>query len=182
MQIRISPENEAHWQTKGALAVRFETEGKDGSVEKEGTQETLLLVIGEREKMTRRKLMLLARRIVREALAKKFETIVLDFEQFRFPKITITDAELAELLAVNFLMAHFAFRDFLSVPKEGWPKVQAIVLVNAPHKEISTGVKRGVVIGEEVNRSRHIATMPGGEMTPEILATHAKNSVKGLPV
>lgn len=182
MQIRISPENEAHWQVKGALAVRFATEGKDGSVEKAGTQEALLLVIGEREKMTRRKLMLLARRIVREALAKKSETIVLDFEQFRFPKITITDAELAELLAVNFLMAQFAFRDFLSVPKEGWSKVQAIVLVNASHKAISAGVKRGIVIGEEVNRSRHIATMPGGEMTPEILALHAKNSVKGLPV
>jgi leucyl aminopeptidase len=43
-------------------------------------------------------------------------------------------------------------------------------------------IERGKVIGEEVNQSRHIATMPGGAMTPDILARHARATVKGLPV
>lgn len=182
MNIQISQESIGHWGKKGALAFRFEVTGKDGVVVSQGSKHTCVLVIGEPEKMTRRKLILLARRVVQEALAKKYAIVALDFKQFHFPKIVITDGELAELLAVNFLMAQFEFRDYLSKPKEGFPKLDTIVLMNADNKEIQTGIKRGIIIGEEVNRSRHIATMPGGEMTPEILARHARESVKGLPV
>src|SRR3990167_5391653 len=197
MDIRISRENMAYWAKKGALVFRFEATGKDGVIVSQGSKHTCVLKIDEPEKparhgsqakrsdsgvVTRRKLILLTRRVVQEALAKKYATVVLDFKQFHFPKISITDGELAELLAVNFLMAQFEFRDYLSKPKEGFSNVDTIVLINANNKEIQTGIKKGIIIGEEVNRSRHIATMPGGEMTPEILAKHAKESVKGLPV
>lgn len=167
---------------KGALAFRFEKDCKDGVIVSEGNRHTCILKIDEPEKMTRRKLILLARRVVMEALAKKYDVIVLDFRQFRFPKIVITDQELAELLVTNMLMAEYAFRDYLSRPKEGFPKLETAVFINAKNKEIQIGIKRGIIIGEEVNRSRHIATMPGGEMTPSILAKHAKVSMKGLPV
>ncbi|MDP2837827.1 MAG: leucyl aminopeptidase family protein [Candidatus Moranbacteria bacterium] len=167
---------------KTALWVRFEQEGKDGIVEMKNGESTLVLVIGEKKEMTRRKLILLARRVVREALAKKYTELAIDFKQFHFPQLKIAVTDLAELLAVNFLMAEFSFQEFLSVPKEGFPKLKTILLVNGDIKEIRVGVVRGVIIGEEVNRSRHIATMPGGEMTPEILVRHAKASVKGLPV
>lgn len=171
-----------YWAKKGALAFRFEATGKDGVVISQGNKHTCVLKIDEPKKVTRRKLILLTRRVVQEALAKKYETVVLDFKQFRFPKIVITDEDLAELLVVNFLMAQFAFRDFLTPPKEGWPEIKTIVLVHADTKEVKIGIERGRIIGEEVNRSRHIATMPGGHMTPEILAKHAEASVKGLPV
>ncbi len=167
---------------RGVLLVRFVEEGKDGIVEMRGEAETLVLVIGKREEMTRRKLMLLARRVVREALAKKYCELALDLKQFQFAHLKISPADLAELLAVNFLMAEFSFREFLTEPKEGFPKLQTIFLTNAGSKEIRSGIDHGIVIGEEVNRSRHIATMPGGAMTPEILARHAKAAVKGLPV
>ncbi len=198
MDIRISRENAAHWQKKGTLAFRFSPAGKDGVIVSQGGRDVCLLAIGERDKMTRRKLILLVRRMVAEAATKKYETIVVDFRDCRriasnctFPAIAgkvqssssvISDGELAELLAVNLLMAHFVFRDYLSAPKEGFPEVKTAVIVNASGKEIKHGIERGVIVGEEVNRARHIATMPGGEMTPDILAAHAKQSVKGLPV
>jgi leucyl aminopeptidase len=198
MNIRISRENAEYWQKKGALAFRFEfgTEGRDGVIAVQNGRHICTLSLGDKEKparntsvkntdvggMTRRKLILLARRVVFEALAKKFKTIVLDFRQFRFSKIKIIEDELAELLAVNFLMANFTFRDFLTKPKEGFSEVDSVVLVNANSKEIKSGIERGMIIGEEVNRARHIATMPGGNMTPAILAAHAKKSVKSLPV
>ncbi|MDO8565644.1 MAG: leucyl aminopeptidase family protein [Candidatus Moranbacteria bacterium] len=182
MDIRIARENMGYFTKKGALAFRFDATGKDGMVVSQGNKHTCVLKIDESEKVTRRKLILLVRRVVYEALAKKYTTVVLDFKQFRFPKIVITDEELAELMATNFLMAHFAFRDFLTKPKEGWPEIKTIVLTNAGTKEVKAGIERGKIIGEEVNRSRHIATMPGGHMTPEILAKHAEVSVKGLPV
>jgi len=170
---------------KDVLSVRFEEEGKDGVVEVKNGSETLVLVIGKREKMTRRKLMLLARRIVREALAKKYTLVSLDFKHFHFAHLKIEPADVAELLAVNFLMAEFSFREFLTAPKEGFPQIKTIFLSNVSlvsGKEVKEGIRRGVIIGEEVNRSRHIATMSGGEMTPDILARHARASVKGLPI
>lgn len=188
MDIRISRENTAHWQKRGALAFRFDAKGKDGVVISQGGKDTCILAIGDREKlarlggMTRRKLILIARRMVAEATTKKYETIVVDFGELRFSRLGIDDGELAELLAVNFLMAHFVFRDYLSKPKEGFSEVKTAVIANASGKDIRHGIERGIIVGEEVNRARHIATMPGGEMTPEILAAHAKQSVKGLPV
>lgn len=164
------------------LRVRFEQEGKNGVVEVKNDVETLVLTIGEREKVTRRKLMLLARRVVREALAKKYDAIVVDWKQFRFPHLKMTEADLAELLAVNFVMAEFSFQEFLTEPKEGFPKIKTIYLTDVSGKEVKDGIVRGMIVGEEVNRSRHIATMPGGEMTPDILARHARASVKGLPI
>ncbi len=173
---------EAGKTKKDVLHVRLEKEGKDGVIEVESGTSTLTFVIGERGKMTRRRLMLLARRVVREALAKKYGELVLDYRQFHFPHLKITSEDLTELLSVNFLMAEFSFREFLTEPKEGFPKIKTIFLTNASGKDAKAGIAHGMIIGEEVNRSRHIATMPGGEMTPEILARHARASVKGLPV
>lgn len=167
---------------KGILYVRFEKEGKDGVIEVKNGIETLVLVMGGQEKMTRRKLMLLARRIVREALAKKYEELAIDFKTFHFPQLKIAETDLAELLVVNFIMAEFSFRDFLTAPKEGFPQIKTIFLTGVSGKEIKESINRGVIIGEEVNRSRHIATMPGGEMMPDILARHARASVKGLSI
>ncbi len=167
---------------KGVLDVRLENEGKDGVVEVKNGEETLVLAIGEKSKTTRRKLMLLARRVVREALAKKYTEIAIDFKQFQFGHLKIAPADLAELLVVNFIMAEFSFQEFLTVPKEGFPTIKNIYLTGVESNVVKMGIARGMIIGEEVNRSRHIATMPGGDMTPEILARHARASVRGLPV
>lgn len=167
---------------RGALGVKLVEEGRDGVIEVKNGEETLVLAIGEKGKMTRRKLMLLARRVVREALAKKYSDLAIDFKQCQFGHLKIAPADLAELLAVNFIMAEFSFQEFLTVPKEGFPKMKNIFLTGVESKEVKAGIARGSIIGAEVNRSRHIATMPGGDMTPEILARHARASVRGLPV
>ncbi len=182
MRFKISRENVSYWQKKGTLAAVLAEEGKDGVLREQGGRATISLVVGKSDEMTRRKLILLARRIVREAIARKYKTIVIDFSSFRFPHLGMSDRDLAELLAVNCFLADFAFEDFLSEPKEGFVHVEEIVLVNAAGKEVRDGIERGQVVGEETNRSRHIATMPGGEMTPELLAKHVRASVKGLPV
>ncbi|MFZ3032048.1 MAG: leucyl aminopeptidase [Candidatus Moraniibacteriota bacterium] len=179
MNIKIAEKGK---MKKDVLMVRFAEKGKDGVVEVKNGIETLVLAIGKGQDMTRRKLMLLARRVVREALAKKYEEVVIDFQAFHFSHLKMAVVDLAELLAVNFLMAEFSFQEFLTVPKEGFPRIKNIFLTGVSGKEIKSGIERGMVIGEEVNQSRHIATMPGGAMTPEILARHARASVKGLPV
>ena len=152
----------------------------DGSVTERGGKSAMSIAI-DPAKMTRRKLILLVRRMVREAMAKKFRSVAIDAKQLAFPGATKDDKDLAELIASNLIMAGFEFRDFLSEPAGGWPEVETVSIINAS-KEFKAGIARGIVIGEETNRARHIANMPGGEMTPEILAKHAKQSVKGLPI
>lgn len=180
MDIRISKGTIADLGKKGALAFTFSKDGKDGSVTERGGKSAMSIAI-DPAKMTRRKLILLVRRMVREAMAKKFRSVAIDAKQLAFPGATKDDKDLAELIASNLIMAGFEFRDFLSEPAGGWPEVETVSIINAS-KEFKAGIARGIVIGEETNRARHIANMPGGEMTPEILAKHAKQSVKGLPI
>ena len=186
MRIKIEKGSAEEWQKKGVMGVALVTEGKDGVVRETDGRSVLEVVIGERAKMTRRALRVLIRRIVREALAKKYAKIAVDFSLFRFEHLQMEDADLAELLAVNARMADYTFRDFVTEPKEGWPSIVEILFTNVSQKiaqtKVTEGVRRGLIIGEEVNRSRHIATMPGGVMTPRVLARHARDSVKNLPV
>lgn len=179
MNIKIVDEKKVKSEV---LRVCLVEEGKDGAVVVADGVATLVLVIGERGKMTLRKLQLLARRVVREAMAKKYTEIGFDFREFHFAHLKIVPQDLAELLVVNMILADFSFQEFLTEPKEGFPKIKTVFLMNAQGTEVKAGITRGSIIGEEVNRSRHIATMPGGEMTPQILARHARASVKGLPI
>ncbi|MBI2439515.1 MAG: leucyl aminopeptidase family protein [Candidatus Moranbacteria bacterium] len=182
MNIDVSKKEVSWWKNKGMTPICFSEEGNEGIFREKGTRETLFFVTGKKKSMTRRTVALLARRAVREAALKKCKDIVFDVRQFRFPSVFMSERELGEWLAINFLMADFSFRDFLSQPKEGFLEIRTIVLAHATGKDFLSGVKRGIIIGEEVNRSRYISTMPGGEMTPKLLAKHARQSVKGLPV
>ncbi|KKQ87759.1 MAG: putative cytosol aminopeptidase, partial [Parcubacteria group bacterium GW2011_GWF2_38_8] len=47
---------------------------------------------------------------------------------------------------------------------------------------IQNAILKGAVIAEEVNKTRSLSNTPGGDMTPQILASKAKEAVKGLPV
>lgn len=158
------------------------TEKETDEVVRVGKREDIHLGIGLREKMTRRKWMLLPRRVVMLAQGRKIKEFTLDWKEWQFAHLAIDDGELAELFATNALMADFSFDEFKTKPKDGFPKVEKIFFADSVKSKVLIGLKRGVIIGEEVNKSRHIATMPGGEMTPLILATHAKQSVKGLPI
>lgn len=145
-------------------------------------ERTIVLGIGPRAKLTRRRWLLLPRRMVRLAQEQRAREVSVDFRDLRFSHLALSDGEMAELLAVNALMANFAFNDFKTKPKGGFPRVTKVFLRHATSSDIERGVRKGQIIGEEVNRARHIATMPGGEMTPEILARHAEEAVSGLGV
>lgn len=132
--------------------------------------------------MTRRKLILLARKIVATARAKKLTRLTLAFPDFRFPKLEMKDEEIAELLATNFVMADFEFVKFKTPPEDGWSHIQEIVVLDGYAKPTRDGFRRGIAIGEEVNGCRILANMPGGDVTPKTLADEAKRIAKGTAV
>ncbi len=127
--------------------------------------------------MTRRKFILLARKVV--ALARKYKArkIFLDFSELTFKNLSISEAELAEILATNFDMANFEFVKYKTGPAPIF--VEEVIIANTKEK---ASFEKGRKIAEEVNECRTLANTPGGEMTPKLLAQAAKNAAKGTKV
>jgi leucyl aminopeptidase len=153
-------------------------EGKQDEVFRmEDGSQKIMLGVAEQEKMTRRKLMLFIRKIISIAKAKKIDALLIDAGVFSFESVPLFDQELGELVAANMLMANYAFTEFQTKPAEGFPEVKAIIFEHAS-QEFMEGVRRGIIIGEEVNACRRLANLPGGDVTPQTLADEAKKIAK----
>ncbi len=136
----------------------------------------LALAVKNPEKMTQRKLLLLFRQIIREARAHKIESLVLSLSDFSFSPFTLNEKELGRLFAENALMANYEYLRYKSKPEEKMVKEIYITDANA---DVVSGVRRGEAVGICVNECRDLANMPGGEMTPSVLASAAHTLFKG---
>jgi len=130
--------------------------------------------------MTRRKFILLARKIVTLSRKYKARKIFLDFSELKFEKFSLSEAELAEILATNFGMANFEFVKYKTGPAPIF--VEEVVVANASATTLSRAFEKGRRVGEEVNECRILANTPGGEMTPKLLAQAAKDAAKRTKV
>ena len=94
-----------------------------------------------------------------------------------------TTRKFYEAVAVNALMANFEFTKYKTPPKEGFGFVEEIqALAAKPDKNIMEGFRRGAIVGEEVNATRELASTPGGDMTPRILAEAARKVSAGTGI
>lgn len=149
---------------------------------KDAGQKVLSIGIKEPDKINRRKFILLARQVIALARTHRVSKIAFEFSDFTFPKLRMTDEDKAEVIATNITMANFEFIKYKTEPKEGWSFVEEVTVVTNKAAKIKKAFEKGHIIGKEVNASRALATNPGGEMTPEILAAEAKKAVEGLNV
>lgn len=137
--------------------------------------------VEEGKSLPRRKLVLLARKVIILAKQNKINSISTDFEAWRkVADSSISDAEVGEQMAVAFLMANFEFTQFKTKPKDGFAAVESVYISNTSI-EGKRGIERGTIIGSEVNACRRLANTPGSDMTPALLALEAKRAVKGTP-
>ncbi len=145
-------------------------------------QMVLEMSLGKPATLNRRGLILAFRHIVTVAKERKLDALAIDFSSVRVFAGDMPDAELAELLAVNLSLADYAFEHYKTAPREGFAHVKTVYLLHAASTRIRHGLRRGLIIGDETNQARHVATMPASEMTPDSLARHARRAVSGLPV
>ena len=182
--MKIQPKAE-----KGAVVVRFVDGSLNKSVEKGGAQElhigTGLSTENKGKGLSRRKMVLLMRKVVALAKQYKLASIVLEWGEVRalastdkFTGAVMTDFALGELAGTAFVMAGYEHNTYKQPPKEGFFALKSIAIENLP-KEASSGLVRGQVIGEEVNGCRELSNVPGGDMTPKVLANAAKKAVQG---
>lgn len=149
----------------------------------EAAGEFLVIGAGKRAEITQRTFITLLRSIIQTAKHEKIKKIVLDLDTLRFPKLkNIDDTEFASLIAQNLVMANYEFFTYKTKPKDGHKQVAEVLLAGTSNKALVAGIKKGEIIGNEVNACRELSNTPGGDMTPQVLAKAAKQAVAGLPV
>ena len=167
---------------KGVTMVQVTGDKEDEVVLYADGRREIRIGSGDRKVMTRRRLVLLARRVVVAALGKRIERVGIEMRDFRFESIGLIDGDLAELLSVNLLMAEHQFTEYRSVPDEGWPIISEFVVFGGDGHDVKDGFLRGAVIGAEVNACRRIANLPGGDIIPETLAHEARRAAEGTGI
>ncbi len=167
----------AQGRAKKSVRVERGSGKQDEIFRMEDGSQKIVIGISEPEKMTRRKLFLFARKIVSLAKTKNMRSLIIDTGIFSFEGVPLFDQELGELIATNMLMADYSFTEFLTRPEEGFPIVKEVFFENAS-QEFAEGVRKGIIVGEEVNACRRLANLPGGVVTPQTLADEAKKIAK----
>lgn len=153
---------------KSAKVLRL-PEGKD-------VMTVVLLGLGDKKSWTHRKFFLVVRRIVGIAKSEKIKEVGFSLKDLA---AKVADDEALKLIAVNLIKADYDFNKYKEVPKEGWPKIDSIYIgVSKINKKLEHSLEEGIIIGEEVNRSRDLANTPGGDMTPQVLANDVAQSGK----
>lgn len=152
----------------------------DAYVNQDGRR-TIVFAIKDPKGMTRRKVILLARKTIAVAKSKRAERIAVAFFDFSFSKSRVSDVELGQILAEGFFMANYEFTDFRTTPEDGWPSVKEVIVVGAT-VAAKKGFQKGQIIAEEVNGARTLSNTPGGNMTPAILAKKASEAANGTAI
>jgi leucyl aminopeptidase len=163
---------------KGATQVDLIAGDQTKIVEDQKGTAVIKIAVGKSDDVTRRKLISLARKAVRLAKDYKIKVLSVSFKDFQFRKAEIDDYRLGRLLAEAFEMANYEFTKYKTPPKEGFSKVETIYVTDAT-EDAKRGFKDGLIIAEEVNYSRDLSNMPGGDMTPTVLANAAIKQLKG---
>lgn len=143
---------------------------------KTGLLTVIFIGLGKLQSYSLRKLRLRIRQLVQQANGLRLEKIVLSLKD-----IQVKDQNLelqVQQLAEAALMSEYRFSKFKSGPSD--KKLKTLELV-VNHTSISTlhhALKIGQLIGTQVNEVRELSNTPGGDMTPKVLATRAKQMAK----
>jgi leucyl aminopeptidase len=129
------------------------------------------------------------------AKSTKTKKISFNFNDFRFKNVKLSDAELGEVIGSQLDFANYEFVEYKTPIKEGFSFIEQVIISGTSPKDgllgkpkrpslgiIEKAILKGHAIAQEVNKTRTLANIPGGDMTPQILAKAAKDAVKNLPV
>src|SRR3989344_5673981 len=169
-------------KNKDTILITWTTLSSDAVVRMGDGRMVIEIGIGKREEMTRRKLITTIRKMVTLAKSVNKKKIALDFFDLVSPHLHMLPVELGEMLSTNLEMANCEFVKYRSKPKEGWSTLADVIVVGKVGGDVERAIRKGKMVGDEVNRSRTLANTPGGEMTPTTLGEVAMSAAEGLPI
>lgn len=169
---------------ESGVRVRFVEEKLPNRLVTEKGIDVLHIAVGEKEKRSRFKMMMLARTVVAVANRYEVEKLIVFLKDFTSLVDGADANDFLELFAMNADMANYRYVRYKEMPKDGWKRVHEIVFVtgSAGRTKFDETLKRVRVVADAVSKSRDLANTPGGHMTPELLAHAAKKMATGLPI
>ncbi|QSH39599.1 leucyl aminopeptidase family protein [Candidatus Kaiserbacteria bacterium] len=149
------------------------------------SEDTIRIGVEGAKKISMKKFSRLARSVVRTAHMHRAPQLTIAWDEFtQFPVLAnFSDAELAERIAIEMLLANYSFTEYKTTPKNGWPTVKDVLLTDVPTKSLSTvksALARATIIGEEINAARTLANTPGCDMPPKKISFAAQKAAKGI--
>lgn len=168
-----------------AVRVTLSDSTKDEVIVLEKGGKSLAIGIGKKP-TSHRKFILLARKIV--ALARSHRIAHLSIALTDLLSVVtveaITPEERVEIFVREAEMANFDFITYKKTPEEGWAFVESVVITHAEGREKATeqAIVRAQTVAYAVNTARTLSNIPGGEMTPEVLADKAKEFTQGTGI
>lgn len=88
------------------------------------------------------------------------------------------DVYLAQQFSVAAHIADYHFDTFKKEKVSTIQREMTLVTSQARKKQVQKGVEIGALVAQAVNKTRHLVDMPPSQMTPTILAEHAKQVAK----
>ncbi len=157
-----------------ASAHRF-VEASDGTL-------TYRLGIGKWDKVDARSFRTHVRSFVQTAKNHQIESLALEFPSGKYSQLSLYDeAWLASTLVENLMLADYEFISYKTKKKSN-KNLKEILICGFASKEALSGFKRGLIVGEYINKARDIANQPGIDLTPTALGKAATELVKGTTV
>lgn len=140
---------------------------------------SLIVEVPYKESANRRQLRLAVRHAVRLARAHRILKISLDLSTLIPRQLTTeaTRAEIVEDIVTNLFLAEYEFSRY-KTNKDKVKRLSEIALLNTTKVDASA-IRRGQIIGEHMNAVRDLANTPGGDMTPQTLASSIQRLARG---
>lgn len=169
---------------KGVVAVVFDENIHASFFREKHGQQEIVLKVGKKEELTRRKWFLLIREAVTLAQRHHLKEIALAWRDVvSFPVLKKDRVEtLALLVTENILLAGYTFNQYKKKDKDSYHGLKQVTLIvtTKDMSRVKQGVARGMVHGEYLNWYRDLANIPGNDMTPKLLAHAVKKKVATL--
>lgn len=141
--------------------------------------QAFLIGVEEKIKFSHRKAILASRRVVWAARRERVSDLSVSLDDFVGSGGPKDKKTLAEIISIQFETADFEFVDYKTPPPEGWFIVNGVhVHAKMAPKTLEERLRRGQIIGKEVNRARVLSNTPGSDMTPARLAEAASEAGK----
>jgi len=135
--------------------------------------------VGKMDKIDARSFRTLVRSVVRVAKNHKIEHLAVSFKMFNFLTLEeYGEKWLASTLVENLLLADYEFTTYKSKPTTKKP-LSEVLICGQISTEAKSGLVRGQIVGEYVNKARDIANTPSCDMMPTDLGHEAKELAKG---
>ncbi len=128
---------------------------------------------GKWSEITPRTFRTLIRSIVQTVKNHQIEELAINYSALRFSKLEFMgEIWMASTIVENILLADYNFKTY-KTKNDNDKSLKEIVIYGDLSAEAKSGFKRGLILGEYVNKAREIANTPACDMTPTQLGKEA---------